>query len=175
MADFDIALKRTGMFEWGGRPDGDFSNDPDDPGGGTCWGIAEATARQDGYNGDMKKLPYERAQRIYRRNYWIPIQGDWILYQTIANHVFDCGVNMGTGTAIRMLQTCLNDLFDLGLVRDGVCGKKTLDSMNSMNAANMKALLDSFLEARKSRYETLIINNPNLEKFRAGWMKRCVA
>ena len=104
MADFDVALKRTLEFEGG------YSNDPQDPGGETNFGITEREAVRQGYNGDMRTIPMSMVQFIYHTSYWNSMQCDRINDQQIANHLFDCGVNMGSGTAGRILQKALNGL-----------------------------------------------------------------
>ena len=42
-SDFLKCLKFTLPWETGNDPDGGYTNDPDDPGGETRWGIAKAS------------------------------------------------------------------------------------------------------------------------------------
>ena len=56
--------------------EGGYSNDPNDPGGATRFGITEAVARANGYEGDMKDLPLDKAKSIYKAKYWDAVSGD---------------------------------------------------------------------------------------------------
>ena len=47
------------------RREGGYVNDPSDAGGATNFGITQATARQNGYTGDMRALPRALAKEIY--------------------------------------------------------------------------------------------------------------
>jgi lysozyme family protein len=104
MADFKRALQKTLGLEGG------YSNDSDDLGGATIWGITEAVAKANGYTGDMRKLPLELAQKIYKKGYWDVCRLDECNSQIIAENVFDCAVNAGPGDAARFLQQALNAL-----------------------------------------------------------------
>ena len=50
--------------------EGGYTNNPHDRGGETHWGITEATARANGYNGEMKALTRDEAYAILEA-YWI--------------------------------------------------------------------------------------------------------
>ena len=50
--------------------EGDYSDDARDPGGRTRYGITEAVAREQGYQGDMQDLPKSLAESIYKTHYW---------------------------------------------------------------------------------------------------------
>ena len=40
------------------------------------WGVTARVARADGYRGEMRDLPRERAKDIYRRMYWDAVRAD---------------------------------------------------------------------------------------------------
>ena len=61
---FDKAFARTVGIEGG------YSNDPDDSGGETNWGITKATAVAYGYTGPMRDMPRETAHGIYLNGWW---------------------------------------------------------------------------------------------------------
>lgn len=113
--------------------EGFYSNDPQDPGGETLWGIArkrnpqwEGWARVDAFktlpgfpenmrgNGELLDM----ARNFYRLKYWGPagcdMAADLAKYQ-----LFDLAVNVGLGASIRMLQRAV------GAVDDGVIGPQT--------------------------------------------------
>ena len=106
--------------------EGDYSDHPDDPGGKTRYGVTEAVAQEVGYKGDMRELPLELAQRIYRAKYWDEVQADF-LPAGIRYVMFDAAVNSGPGQAVRWLQKAL------GVVEDGILGPKTLAAAAAQN------------------------------------------
>ena len=95
--------------------EGGYSNDPNDPGGETKFGISKRA-----YPGlDIANLTLERARGIYRHDYWDKVSGDLLPYR-VALQVFDFAVNGGTDAAIRTLQKTL------GVDVDGQLGPVTL-------------------------------------------------
>lgn len=110
MADFEIAYKRTSVFEGG------YSNVADDNGNwtggkkgvgklvGTNYGISAPDYAA--YMGktptvnDMVYMPVSVAKKIYKNKYWKGIRGDEIESQQFANNLYDMSVNAGVGTAV---------------------------------------------------------------------------
>lgn len=93
------------VFKWevGNAPNGGYTNDPDDPGGETKWGIS-ARANPDV---DIKNLTKEQAIEIYRNNYW---QESWDkLPFELAAACMDTSVNMGPVRAQKFLELCGGD------------------------------------------------------------------
>lgn len=76
------------------RREGGYVDDPDDSGGATNYGITEAVARAAGYTGDMRELPPELAQQIYKSQYWDAIGAD-NLPPELREVAFDAAVNQG--------------------------------------------------------------------------------
>lgn len=103
-AQFNPAFSMTVGLEGG------YVNNPLDNGGPTNFGITQADARAHGYMGDMKDLPIETAQLIYKSDYWNALGLDTCDDQGIANAMFDAGVNCGVGTAAGWMQEVLNAL-----------------------------------------------------------------
>jgi lysozyme family protein len=141
MANFDIAIGPVLANEGG------YVSSPNDPGGETKYGI---TKRQ--YPDlDIKNL------------YW---QFDSIQNQTIANKLLDMCVNMGVGSAIRLVQTAVQ------VAVDGRYGPQTEAAINNASA-------DKILQALRFqsviRYLDLIDKNPKLAEFKRGWLMRAVA
>ena len=97
---------------------------------------------------------------FYMRHYWIPMHGDSILAQPIADKLFDVEVNQG-GVAIPEMQNAINDLQMGGqaVQVDGVMGPKTLGAINSLPVSK---LLPSFQARVESRYRKIAANNPAL-------------
>ena len=87
--DLKEALKFT--LKWEGSQ---YTNDPNDPGGETKWGISKAAYPDE----DIENLTRERALQIYQNDYWKPLGCDDLPYPyNVA--VFDTAVNCGVNRA----------------------------------------------------------------------------
>jgi len=93
---FDIAF--AALIE----NEGSYSNNPNDPGQETMWGITAHVARENGYTGAMRDLPIETAKSIARSKYWDPIGGD-DLSTPLDFQVFDAAYNSGPERAEKWL------------------------------------------------------------------------
>ncbi len=101
MRDFDTAFDRLIGHE------GEYVNDPDDPGGETKWGISKRSYP----HLDIANLSREDARAIYRKDFWDRIDG-WSIPFPIAFQTFDFAVNSGIETAVRNLQQALDVAVD---------------------------------------------------------------
>jgi len=165
---FDKAFEYTMPFEgWDA-----YTNDPDDKGGATKYGITVRTLKAirfdvdgdgDVTENDVKSLTYSQAKDILKRKYWDMIQADSIESERIAIKLFDCAVNMGPARATRIAQEALNDL-RYGLVVDGLMGPKTLSALNGTDE-------DVFFLFLVSRLEQFYVGL-NQRKFLKGWLRR---
>ena len=90
--NFEAATNNLKEFEGG------FSNDKDDPGGATRYGIAQKYHPEV----DVRSLTWEGAKAIYFRDYWIKAGCDELPFPLDVLH-FDAMVNPGPGAAIRFL------------------------------------------------------------------------
>jgi lysozyme family protein len=92
--------------------EGGYVSHPADRGGETNWGITKAVARQNGFTGQICNLPRVTAAEIYRQIYWITPNLHKVAEkaESLAEELFDTGINMGTGTAAGFLQRALNAL-----------------------------------------------------------------
>jgi lysozyme family protein len=111
--NFDQAFDRLLGHEGG------YSFSPSDPGGETMHGVTARVARANGYSGDMKDLPRDKAKEIYRAKYWKTVRADE-LPESLRFDVFDAAVNSGVGQAVEWLQEAV------GANPDGAIGPKTL-------------------------------------------------
>ena len=80
------------------KNEGDFVDNPADPGGATRYGITERVARENDYIGDMRDLPIELARTIAKKTYWDAIGGD-DLPNGLDFTVFDACYNSGESRA----------------------------------------------------------------------------
>ena len=174
MDAFEKALAATLKHE------GFFSNDPDDHGGATTYGITEAVAREYGYTGPMMDFPIQTAKDIYRKNYWDIIRLDDIAEydEDIAVEMFDTGVNMGAGQAGEFLQrsiNCLNrnqTIFP-DLKVDGIIGSKSIEALSKLSGlTEHRAILKTLNALQGEYYVRICEQDPSQEKFFRGWACR---
>lgn len=137
--------------------EGGYVNHPNDPGGETMWGVTARVARKDGYRGDMRDLPRERAKDIYRRLYWAPVRADE-LPAAVRFDVFDGAVNSGPAQSVTWLQRAL------GVDDDGKLGPKTLAAAHAADPA---------LPARFNGHRLQFMTDlGNWGSFGKGWARR---
>lgn len=134
-----------------------YTNDPNDKGGKTRWGISKRSHP----NVDVENLTFTEAQLIYRREYWNPKYNS--LDRKLAIRLFDIGVNIGVNKAVKILQETLNKYFDADLKVDGLFGLKTLRACNSVT---QRSLYSTFIFELSLYYKSL---NPHYLK---GWLNR---
>lgn len=132
MSLFEIFLEDLKHVEGG------YVNDPSDSGGETNYGITKAVARNYGYTGNIKDLPYSLAAQIYKEKYWDVFDLDRVGNKNpaLAMKLADIGVNMGTQRAGYFIQRLLNVMNDrekyyADLKIDGIVGKKTHAALNA--------------------------------------------
>jgi len=163
--------------------EGGYVNNKNDPGGVTNHGVTEAVARADGYTGDMKALPQERALSIFHKNYIVKpgFEPFLELSPAVAEELIDSAVNAGPGRPSRWLQSSLNALSQQGRLYplvpvDGRVGPGTIDAYRALQKARGKVaacqLVIKSLDAQQGAYYLMISEkNPKLQTFTAGWMQ----
>jgi lysozyme family protein len=162
--------------------EGDYTDHPADRGGPTRFGVTEAVARANGYDGAMRDLPRDTAAQIYRRLYWTRPRFDAVAERApaIAAELFDTGANMGPAVATTFLQralTALNrnakDYADL--TPDGRVGPLTLHALDAYLATRGQrggetVLLRALEALQGERYLRLAERRPANETFLYGWL-----
>lgn len=147
--NFDSAFDRLLGHE------GEYSNNPQDPGGETMWGITIAVARANGYTGAMRNLPKDTAKSIYRKLYWDAVKADQ-LADSVNFDVFDGAVNSGVSRSIRWLQAAS------GVDQDGIIGPKTIDASKASGVA-------ARYNGERLQFMT---DSKNWSVFSKGWARR---
>lgn len=140
------------------KHEGGFSNHKDDKGGATRYGVTEAVAREAGYRGDMRELPLDLAQRIYKDKYWDAVQAE-LLPPDVRYIVFDGAVNSGVAQSAKWLQRAC------GAKDDGVIGPQTIRAANSLSTDGIKRKM----LAQRLRFMATLANWP---AFGRGWANR---
>jgi len=159
--------------------EGGYSNNPNDPGGETMYGITKRVALANGYKDEMSLMPLSVAQTIYKRQYWDINRLDEVgsLSPELAYEMFDTGINCGVAVAATFLQRCLNvlnrqqaDYADI--LADGVMGSVTIFSLKGYlrsRAGGGKVLLSMMNSLQGARYVSISEQNQKLETFVYGW------
>ena len=153
MADFLQAVNITLVREGG------YVDNPADPGGATNFGITQA----DMPGQDMRKVTVPMAIEHYREHYWKPLYNS-ITNQPICNKLFDAGVLLGIGTAVKILQKAL--LIDV----DGTFGDGTLLALNA--CLTPPALLQAFKNELVIHVVGIGAAKPAERIFVNGWINR---
>jgi len=148
------------VFEYLMNIEGVYSNDPDDPGGETKWGISKRSFP----NEDIKSLTKYRATELYRTHYWEKYKCDQINSIILAAEIFVAVVNVNAQKVIGYLQKACNVL-GAELQEDGLMGPKTLSFLNSFR--HPKAII-SGLEGEMYRHYTA----QGKTKYISGWLIR---
>lgn len=132
---------------------------------GTKYGIAAASYPKE----DIRNLTIERAAAIYSRDFWGASRcGDW-QNQTVAELYFDLAVNMGQGTAARMVQRATNLAAwpKAPIAVDGAIGKGTVARINEVNQVDLFCYL---VILAGDRYLRIVERNPRMMQHMKGWV-----
>lgn len=143
--------------------EGTYSNNKNDNGGATNFGISEKFLKSIGISKNVKTLKLEEATKIYEKYFWISNSFHKIKNENIAIKLFDMSINFGGKTAIKMLQQ------NIGVFQDGIIGQKTLSAIESFSEAE---ILEGLIKTCEKRYQKIIERNPSQKIFEKGWMKR---
>lgn len=126
------------------KHEGGYVNDPDDLGGETKYGITKRRYP----NLDIKNLTKADAIKIYKRDFYIPMEIEKISDINLAMQYFDMGVNAGINNAKTLMARA-------------VANKKS----------SSKSLLTLFKEQRVEYYKKVALLRNN-KKYLAGWLNR---
>ncbi len=147
--------------------EGGFTDDENDRGGATNFGITEEEAREFGYTGDMRNLTKDFAKNIYLKKYYLGNKLDKVINNKVALSIFDWAVNSGR-RGIKKAQIVANK-FGANLIIDGIIGNKTLEAINSINP---EAFLEEYHELQRAFYKNLAAKDSTQESFLEGWLNR---
>lgn len=162
--------------------EGGYVNDSKDSGGETNYGITIAVARENGYEGLMKDLPYELAYKIYEAKYWKPLKLDDIvaLAPNVADLVCNIGVMSGISRAGIFLQRALNSLNDeqryfKDLIVDGLIGAVSVAAVKAIMADRSRDGESVLLKLVNCLYGNFLVELSEKRKkdrrFIFGWFK----
>lgn len=177
---FDHAIRVAWQHE------GVYSNDPNDPGGPTKYGISLRAAKAMGdLNGDgrldldidgdgdvdiddIRALTADQAIRLYKLAYWDPYPYAR-LSKMLAVKVFDLAINMGPKQAHILLQRALRSAAGRALLEDGIIGQNTIKAASE---AYTPAVLAALRSEAAGFYRGLASARPASQKYLKGWLNR---
>lgn len=151
-----------------------FTNNKNDRGRATKFGITLATWKKVGYdkNGDgvinaedVKLLTEEDYNRVFKHNFWDACWGDQIKNQSVANLLVDFAYNSGVSRAVRYIQSCV------GTKQDGIMGPATASAINTY-AKGQWALFDALKVKRIAFYHQIVKEDPSQDCNLKGWLRR---
>lgn len=162
--------------------EGGYSNNPDDAGGETMFGITKRVARANGYYGPMIKLSRNMAMMIYRAEYLIKPGFAAVaeINEKVGAELFDTGVNMGVAYPSMCFQQVLNAMNNSGklysdIVEDGKIGLATLTAfrcyMTARGAEAESVMLKALNGLQCARYIELARGRVANETFLFGWLR----
>ena len=144
--------------------EGGYVNDPRDPGGETKYGISKRSYP----DLNIANLTRGDAIAIYYRDWWQRYGYNRLQDDAIATKVFDMAVNMGPGTAHRLLQEALVFL-GYPVAVDGILGLQTITAANLADPSRLLRVL-RWLAAY--HYYRIADQRPQSRAFLLGWLRR---
>lgn len=156
------------------RHEGGYSNNPNDPGGATKYGISLRWLKGMGLLGDVnhdlrvdiadiQALTPETAATFYRVQWWDRYGYGRFPNQIIATKLIDTAINLGAPKAHRIAQE------SCGCVADGILGSNTVQAVN---VAVEPIFINRYRDLQAAYYKSLVQNNPKLAEFLTGWLWR---
>ena len=145
------------------KHEGGFVDHPEDPGGATNKGITHKTyadflERPLEDVEELKNIPNEHVELIYKNLYWDKVKGDE-LPGGVDFATFDWAVNSGPGRAARGLQKVVN------ATPDGAIGPLTLAAVKGKGS---EGVIQELTKEREEFYRSL----RTFETFGKGWLRR---
>jgi lysozyme family protein len=144
------------------RREGGLTNDPNDAGGRTNYGISEKSNPSAWAD---NKVTEAEAREIYLTKYVKGPKFDQIPDTLLRAQLVDFGVNSGPSIAIQKLQHIV------GVEADGIIGPKTLTALAS---CDVRAVNNKLAAERIKMIGRICAKNPNQLKFLGGWLNRAL-
>jgi lysozyme family protein len=164
MANFEQAFEK--MI----RDEGGFvlHTVPGDTGGMTYAGIARNKNPQwPGWtlldHNENSPLLTGMVRNFYKVEFWDRVRGDEIANQTVAENIFNFGVNTGISVAVKLAQLIV------GATPDGAIGPKTIEKLNTVESESFRK---AYALAKITRYADICNKNRTQSKFLLGWINR---
>jgi len=161
MADFDPCYEFMMDNEDAGRK---YACVPDAPVGAFAISGINSVAFPEDF-ARIKAAPQAERGPLVKDFYRARLWNAWLEQlnnEDLAARVFDAAVNMGAGTAVRLLQ------YAVGATSDSKWGPQTVGRANAWGAG----AVDSFKSQRRHYYEEIIKANPVKQVYATVWFAR---
>ena len=157
--------------------EGGYTNDADDPGEETKFGITnndlKIYAKQLDFPLDVTNISRSQAINFYEQVFWNKYHYNEIHSLSIATKIFDMAVDMGAHEAHELLQRALSYCGYTQIKVDGILGIQTIEDINEVCLHGRESdLMYELIEEAKYFYEQLVKEKPILNKFLKGWLAR---
>lgn len=144
----------------------EYTNDPDDGGGPTKFGITLEDLKETNPNAtaeNVQHLTQDQAAAIYYQKYWLAPSIDKLPAGVLQICLFDQGVLLGPATATKMLQSSID------VETDGVIGPLTLREISHFQDEHLAL---EFLCYAQDHFIDIVIGKPSQVKYLRGWLAR---
>lgn len=170
---FKIAMQTVYKHE------GHLSNDSDDPGGITNYGISLRYLRashidinNDGKidKNDIIKLTMTEADSIYFKQWYLQYHYNLLTNQKILTKILDLSVNVGACEAHKLIKRAIN----LSLITSNILINCELEDnyLRLINTISPTIMDLNLISQQEKFYQTIVKNNPALHVFLKGWLAR---
>ena len=156
------------IFDYLLKVEGGYSDDKNDKGGKTKYGIIETEARDFGYKGNMQDLTKDFAKNIYLKKYYLGNKLEKVVNDKVALSICDWAVNSGRN-GIKNAQMALNRIAGTNLEVDGIIGNKTLEALNTVDP---EKFLEVYHNLQRIYYKGKVEADRTQERFLTGWLNR---
>lgn len=162
------------------KHEGGFTDDQDDPGGATKFGISLRFLRSLGELGgdidgdgdvdidDVQGLTSEASAELYKKRFWDPYGYADFADGELAIKAFDLTVNMGPKGSHKCLQRALRAV-GRSVKADGILGPKTRQAVAD---AFGRGLVVAYRSEAAGYYRELVARRPLSKKYLEGWLNR---
>lgn len=162
--------------------EGFFSDDKDDPGGPTKYGVSLRFLRTKGLYGDFDgdgdvdrddiwAMTEDEAVEVYYEFWWRQ-EGYDKIPGPVGAKVFDIAINTGPKASNRSLQRAVRAVSGVHLVDDGILGRKSKAAVKKLDS---DILLPAFRSEAAGHYRVLRQRNEVFRKYIEGWLNRAYA
>lgn len=152
---------------------GGYTNDPNDNGKATKWGITQKTLAA--WRGtpivadDVRGLTLDEAREIYRSLFWERLHLDCVYRPQISIALMDAAVLFGgTISAFNSQIACQKVGFG-SIAIDGIIGPKTIEALN---AVRIQSWIPAFQECLQKRITRIVGRNETQSEYENGWRAR---